>query len=77
LEEDYLDRKECPIQWWRENRGLYPLLSELAKKKFNFVGTSVPCERIFSKAGNLITERRTRLSGQRVEQILFLNVNSE
>lgn len=37
--------------------------------------TSVPCERIFSKTGQIISERRNRLSHNKVEKIIFLNAN--
>lgn len=75
LEEGYVDRKTDPLLWWKENQHYYPLMSKLVKQHFNIIGTSVPCERLFSKAGNLITDRRSRLKDKTVEQILFLNTN--
>lgn len=40
-------------------------------------GSSVPCERTFSKAGALITAKRNRLSGPKVSKIMFLKHNKE
>ncbi len=40
------------------------------------VATSVPCERIFSKTGNILTEKRKRLKSKKVSQIVFINYNS-
>ncbi|KAG8226166.1 hypothetical protein J437_LFUL007403 [Ladona fulva] len=38
---------------------IYPRLSKLAKKHLAVVATSVPSERVFSKAGQIISERRS------------------
>ncbi|XP_026480145.1 zinc finger BED domain-containing protein 4-like [Ctenocephalides felis] len=51
----------CPMQWWRNHQHVYPNLARLFKNQCNVVATSVPCERIFSKAGMVITDRRSRL----------------
>jgi len=45
----------------------------LAKKYLSVVATSVPCERLFSEAGQVISQKRNRLSPDRVNQLLFLN----
>ncbi|CAG9840808.1 unnamed protein product [Diabrotica balteata] len=75
LDEECINRKENPLLWWKQNQFCYPLLAQIVKKHFCVVATSVPCERLFSKAGNMITQRRTRLSTKRAEQLLFLNSN--
>ncbi|XP_072375369.1 E3 SUMO-protein ligase ZBED1-like [Diabrotica undecimpunctata] len=77
LEEDLADRNEDPLQWWRDHSYNYPHLSKVVIEKFGTVATSVPCERIFSKSGQLISERRSRLSVNKVEKLMFLNANSE
>lgn len=74
-EDANLDRKKNPLVWWEERQKVYPWLSKLAKKYLCIVATSVPCERVFSKAGQLISERRNRLKSKNVEQILFLHCN--
>ncbi|XP_070159825.1 E3 SUMO-protein ligase ZBED1-like isoform X3 [Polyergus mexicanus] len=50
---------------------------ELPVKHLNIIATSVPSERLFSKAGALKTERRNRLSGKRLNMLLFLGSLSE
>ncbi|KAJ2954342.1 hypothetical protein O0L34_g2603 [Tuta absoluta] len=75
LELPVLGKKEDPLAWWRDYKHSFPNLALLARKKLNFMATSVPCERLFSKAGNLVNERRTRLGVRKVQQLLFLNAN--
>lgn len=75
-EEDVLERYQDPLKWWRTNAYMFPNLAKLFKQKCCALGTSVPCERLFSKAGILLHERRTRMSAKKLEQLLFLNVNS-
>lgn len=50
-------------------------LSKLAKRHLGVVATSVPAERLFSKAGQLLSIRRCALKPKNVNMILFLNKN--
>lgn len=65
----------CPLEWWRNHRYTYPYLARLFKQYGNVMATSVPCERIFSKTGLTVTDRRARLTSEKVSQLTFLNVN--
>lgn len=58
-----------------KNEYNYPYLSKLVKQKCCALATSVPCERLFSKAAYLLGERRTRLSHKKLSQLLFLNTH--
>lgn len=51
---------------------VFPMLYKQARKYFTMVATSVPSERLFSKAGGVITKTRNRLIGLRLEKILLL-----
>ncbi|KAE9535950.1 hypothetical protein AGLY_007851 [Aphis glycines] len=62
-----------PLKWWKENEFKYSAVSLLAKKYLSIVATSVPCERLFSEAGTIISKKRNRLSPERLNQLLFLN----
>ncbi|CAH1114950.1 unnamed protein product [Psylliodes chrysocephalus] len=77
LEDDVLDRHKNPLEWWKENQYNYPFLSQLVQQKCCALATSVPCERLFSKAGNVLNERRTRLSANKLKKILFLNTHAQ
>ncbi|XP_008180205.1 zinc finger BED domain-containing protein 4-like [Acyrthosiphon pisum] len=76
LEDGMLKRNMDPLKWWQEHKYNYPYLHILAKQTLCCLGTSVPCERIFSKAGLILNDRRCRLKSEKVEMLLFLNYNS-
>lgn len=61
----------CPLQWWRQNRHLYPNIAILLRRYGNIMATSVPCERIFSKTGLTINNRRTQLKTKKVAQLTY------
>ena len=61
------------IKLWIEMAPTYPRLSKVALKYLCVTATSVPSERLFSKAGNTLTEKRNRLKGQQLSEQLFLN----
>ena len=46
-------RSDDPLLWWKENSKSYPVLQKLVKKYLVILATSVPSERVFSKAGEL------------------------
>lgn len=75
LEEAIQNRNSDPLKWWFENKHNYPYLSQLARKMLCALGTSVPCERVFSKAGQVLSDRRSSLSSKKVQMLLFLNYN--
>jgi len=65
----------CPLKWWRENCSLYPLLSPLAKAYLSIPATSVPSERVFSTAGDIVTAQRSQLLPENVDMLIFLKKN--
>jgi hypothetical protein len=68
-----ISRNEDVLTFWLQNRNHYTHLYQLHHKYLCIVGTSVPAERVFSKAGNIITAKRNRLSPKRVEKIIFMS----
>lgn len=75
LAEPHLLRTSDPLVWWESRKHVYPTLYQVMLMRLCIPATSVPCERVFSKAGQLISERRSRLTGKHVEQIMFVNGN--
>ena len=62
-----------PLVAWQETGCVLKTLHKLAKKYLCICASSVPSERLFSKAGNLITEKRNHLSGSKASKIIFLS----
>ena len=63
-----------PLVWWKGEEGRFPNLACLARKYLCVCGTSVPSERIFSRAG-CIGHHRSRLSPENVDKLVFLATN--
>ncbi|XP_041842078.1 zinc finger BED domain-containing protein RICESLEEPER 3-like isoform X2 [Melanotaenia boesemani] len=75
MKDVHLERCEDPLAYWNEQRKVYPHLFSLAKQYLCTPASSVSCEHLFSKAGDVLSEKRSRLSPKTVEKILFLNKN--
>lgn len=78
LQEPLLDRRSSDIDpfTWRSQRQIYcPHIYKIMKKTLCIVRSSVPCEGIFSKTGNILTERRASLKSNKLSKIVFLNFN--
>ncbi|CAG8677841.1 13048_t:CDS:1, partial [Cetraspora pellucida] len=50
-----------PLTWWHTNQHEFLNLAKVAQKFLSFPATSVPSERLFSKAENILTKKRNRL----------------
>jgi len=77
IEDAHIGRHEDPLAWWSGRQSVYPNLAQMARRYLCMVATSVPSERVFSKSGQLISERRTRLTAKTVEMVMFLNGNAD
>ncbi|KAI9550051.1 hypothetical protein GHT06_001546 [Daphnia sinensis] len=62
--------------WWFRNRDVYPVLAKVAKRLISIVATSAPSERVFSTGGNIVTQKRSRLTSTNVDMYIFLAANS-
>lgn len=68
-----IDIETDPLEYWERNKHCFPKLAKIAIKYLSIVATSVPCERIFSCAGNIMDENRNRTKPERLSKLLFLN----
>ncbi len=66
-----------PFKWQVTNKIKYPILHKLAIKYFSIPATSVPSERLFSDANNLIISQRNRLDSFLINQLMFLKRNKK
>ncbi|XP_067633760.1 E3 SUMO-protein ligase ZBED1-like [Eurosta solidaginis] len=75
LRQNFVDRSNNPLDYWNRSQPTFPELYMLSKKYLCIPATSVPSERVFSKAGQIINDRRNRLKGDKLDMIIFLNSN--
>lgn len=62
-----------PIEFWEGEREKG--LKDMAQEYLCITATSVPCERIFSEAGLIITDRRSNLSPSKASALMFIKGN--
>jgi len=73
----YLKLNEDPIKFWKNRNSVLYTLTEMALKYACTPATSVPSERIFAKAGQIVSQQRNRLSPKNVDILIFLIKNLE
>ncbi len=61
-----------PLSWWRAHSTEYPILSKMAQNYLSVQASSVPCEQLFSLAGNIVSKKRNRLDENTVRACLCL-----
>ncbi|XP_051909222.1 E3 SUMO-protein ligase ZBED1-like [Hippocampus zosterae] len=71
--ESTISETDCPFQWWSSRVGTHSQLSVLARKYLSSPATSVPCERLFSLAGHIVTKKRAALSSENVNRLVCLS----
>ena len=72
---DELNICEDPLCWWKENFNKFRILSLVARDFLCVPATSVPSERVFSKAGNIVSNKRSSLSSKFIDKLIFLAEN--
>lgn len=73
LHQPVIKRSENAFNYWKSLKHAFPTLSKLALQYLSIISTSVPCERLFSHAGNVKTDNRSRLTGEHLNILLFLS----
>lgn len=59
LQEEVVDGETNALEWWKSNESRLPLMTKMAQKYLCIPATSRASERIFSKAGNVVTRYRS------------------
>jgi len=73
--EDRTKVDKGPLTWWKINEERYPKLARAAKRVHSIPSTSTPSERIFSKAGFIVSKTRSSLLPDNVDKLVFLSHN--
>ena len=63
------------LEFWKSQTTILPKLSALARKVLGPPSSGTPSERLFSDAGNVFTVKRTNLSSEKLDDLLFLMWN--
>lgn len=61
------------LEWWRAHEKVYPILSKMAKDLLCIQATSVPVERLFSHASQIIVPRRRMLKDDIFKALCTIN----
>lgn len=69
IKKPIIERRACFLDYWSTSNSM---LREIADKYLCIPATSVPSERIFSKAGDIMTNKRNRLKDKNLNTLLFL-----
>lgn len=75
LAEPLIPRTSNLSLWWNANKDRYPTLASLARTYLGAPPSSVPSERLFSTAGTIISDHRSRLLPDNAERLIFLKYN--
>ena len=67
--------QSSPLEWWKKNANMCPLVARLPKIVLAVPATSVPSERVFSTTGDIVTAQRSTLVGDNVDKLIFLKKN--
>ena len=70
-----IERNESPFFWWKQQQTAFPRVVKLAGRFLSAQASSVVSERLFSEAGNIFNEKRSRLLPCNGKKLLFLHHN--
>ena len=59
------------LKWWAAKSASYPFMIKLARKYLGVPSTSVASERVFSTAGNIVNIRRSCVTPEHVNMLVF------
>ena len=65
------------LNWWKTHAYQFPNVATMARSILAIPASSVPSERVFSKAGELLTVKRLQMKAKQVDMFLFLHDNKE
>ena len=72
-DEPEADMDSCPQERWKAHAGAHKVLATVARKYLAYLATSVPCEQLFSYAGNILNKKGSSLSTENVDKLVCLN----
>lgn len=65
------------LEFWKEYKGRFPLMTQLAKQIFAIPATSAAAETNFSAAGHILCAKRAQLNPCSLEAMLVIRSNKD
>ena len=75
ISEPVIPPTECPLSWWTTNQHRYPLLADVARRLLVIPATAVPTRRLYTEECELMMYRRSNVSRDSAELVLFIMEN--
>ena len=75
LRQSNIPHQQCPLSSWKANQLHYVRVAEVARRYLSAPSTSVASKCLFSSAGELYSDSRTRLAPEWAEMLLFVKEN--
>lgn len=72
IDQKRIEIENCAIRFWKSMSLTFRLLHKYGIKFTSLIGSSIPSERVFSFAGLVKTNLRTRLTGEHLNRLVFL-----
>jgi len=69
------DPEATAFSWWRVHEQAFPRVDLEARYLLPIPATSVTSERVFSRAGRIITKQRARMTGRNADKYIVLSDN--
>jgi len=69
------DPEATELSWWHVHEQAFPRVALRAQYLLSIHATSVTSERVFSRAGRIVTKQRTRMTGSNAEKYIVLSDN--
>lgn len=63
------------LLFWRQNRSKFPILTSIVQDYYAIPASNTIVERLFSSSKNTVSDKRTRLSTDKINKLLFLKTN--
>ena len=64
-----MDVEDSPLEWWKVEHSQYLRLAKLANKYLCLCATSVPSECVFSCAGQIVSDHKSTLKPNNVDNL--------
>lgn len=75
LSEPVIPRNGQPLVFWQYNKGRFPALAQAARTYLCAPCTNVDSKQLFITGGNVVDDKRNKLSAKNVEMLIFIKKN--